>query len=165
MNPLNRLGAAPNVRHVHKGILQSIRNFAFDSRRPAVGICVEYRSEKGIQALLQHNRRFNNKLLPTTPEEPGGPLYGSLACSHLNLAFRCIKNNVSSPFGSLQALMEDPALKEVVLHGHKWWVLPESLGKDKQMDISLWRTRTKTKTRPSTSLSSCRPSRSPQKAS
>ena len=35
--------------------------------------------------------------------------------------------------------MENPTLKEVVLHGHKWWVLPETLSKESQIDISLWR--------------------------
>ena len=35
--------------------------------------------------------------------------------------------------------MENVTLKEVALNGHRWWVLPETLSKEKQMDVSLWR--------------------------
>ena len=30
-------------------------------------------------------------------------------------------------------------MKDVVLNGHRWWILPETLTRDQQTDISLWR--------------------------
>ena len=141
VSPLNRLGASPNVQHVHYGILKSFQKNSYDRTRPAIGICVEYRSDQGIKKLLEHNRRFSqgNKLLPQIPEGNSGPLYGSLACTHLNLAFRAIKNGTPSPIGALDQLMSCQTLKEVVLNGHRWWVLPETVAPDRQIDISLWR--------------------------
>ena len=111
----------------------------FDKRRAAVGICIMFTSEEGKRKLLEHNLRFSKgqKLLPPVPE---GAIYGSLACSHYNLALRCIGSNTSSPVGNLQELLEsDPALKEAVQHGHRWWILPESVLDEAQVDISLWR--------------------------
>ena len=111
----------------------------FDRTRPAVGICVKYLSEQGKKDLLEHNHRFTkgNKLLPAVNEEA---LYGSLACSHLNMALRCIQAGLQSPVGDLQDLMDDTGnLKDVVLNGHKWWVLPETVPAERQVDISLWR--------------------------
>lgn len=137
--PLNRLGAPPNQQHLHKGILSSFKNKGFDKRRAAVGICILYTSEEGKRKLHEHNLRFSKgqQLLPPVPE---GAMYGSLACSHYNLALRCIGSNTSSPIGNLQELLEsDPALKEVVQDGHRWWVLPESILDEAQVDISLWR--------------------------
>ena len=141
VSPLNRLGSAPNVQHVHFGILRSFQKNSFDRTRPAVGICVQYTSEEGKAKLLEHNRKFTQgcKLLPQLLET-GGPLYGSLACTHLNIAFRCIKNGTWSPIGNLQDLiLEDNTLKEAVTSGHRWWILPETVLKERQMDISLWR--------------------------
>ena len=99
VSPLNRLGASPNVQHLHCGSLKSFQKNSYDRTRPAIGICVEYRSDQGIKKLLEHNRRFSqgNKLLPQIPERHNGPLYGSLAGTHLNLAFRAIKNGTPSP--------------------------------------------------------------------
>ena len=76
VSPLNRLGAPPNVRHVHQGILKSFLTKAFDRTRPAIGICVEVKSEQGIKKLLAHN----NKLL--------------LACSFLPYLFIYLLLNV-----------------------------------------------------------------------
>ena len=50
VSPLNRLGASPNVQHIHFGILKSILKNSFDRTRPAIGICVESKSEHGDQA-------------------------------------------------------------------------------------------------------------------
>ena len=52
VSPLNRLGASPNVQHVHYGILKSFQKNAYGRTRPAIGICVEYRSEQGGQEAL-----------------------------------------------------------------------------------------------------------------
>ena len=60
----------------------------------------------------------------------------------LNLALRCSKQGSHSPIGDLSALISGPdnkSLKEVALDGHKWWALPEHVGSDKQIDISMWR--------------------------
>ena len=44
------------------------------------------------------------------------------------------------PIGNLGDLLEDSAnLKEVVTSGHRWWVLPERVLKERQVDVSLWR--------------------------
>ena len=141
--PLNRLGSAPNVKHVHHGVLGSFKVNSFDRTRPAPGIVVEFRTPKGIQAILEHNRRFTtgNRFLPPILEDnlAGGPVYGSLAGTHLNLALRCLKNGVQSPIGALEPLLGHAGLKEVVMSGHKWIVLPETIDKQDQMDISLWR--------------------------
>ena len=63
-----------------------------------------------------------------------------MASSHLNLALRCIKANVSTPVGDLESLMEEGStLRDVVLNGHRWWILPETVPKKDLLDISLWR--------------------------
>ena len=41
-----------------KGILSSFLKNSFDRTRPAIGICIEYKSEEGIRKLLEHNQRF-----------------------------------------------------------------------------------------------------------
>ena len=138
----NRLGAAPNVRHVHYGILGSLLKYSFDRSRPHIGICVKYTSEAGIKKLYEHNKRFTlgNRLMPPL-KDLSGPVYGSIACTHLNLALRCIKHGLQSPAGDLSSLMCEslPTLREAVIGGHRWWILPETCAKDKQTDISLWR--------------------------
>ena len=62
----NRLGAAPNVRHIHLGILKSFKEKGFDRTRTPKGICIEYKSEAGIKKLLEHNKKFSkgNRNLP-----------------------------------------------------------------------------------------------------
>ncbi len=45
--PLNRDSAPPNQMHVHQGILNSFKNKGFDRGRPAIGICIEFKSEEG----------------------------------------------------------------------------------------------------------------------
>ena len=93
----NRLGAPPNLQHVHFGILNSFLKNVYDRTRPAVGICIMYTSEEGKRKLLEHNKRFSqgSKLMPQVLQAvlEGGPLYGSLACTHLNLALRCQKQS------------------------------------------------------------------------
>ena len=127
------------MQRIHFKILKGFLEKGFDRTRPAVGICVKYLSEQGKKDLLEHNHRFTkgNKLLPPVN---GEAMYGSLACSHLNMALRCIQAGLQSPAGDLQDLMDDTGnLKDVVLNGHKWWVLPETVPAERQVDISLWR--------------------------
>ena len=54
-------------------------------------------SPQGRKKLLEHNHRFTkgNHLLPHANEEA---LYGSLACSHLSVALRCIQAGLPSPW-------------------------------------------------------------------
>ena len=85
----SRDGAPPNAQYVHHGILRSFSKMGYDVTRPMVGICVEYKSEAGKRRLLAHNRRFSSPLLPPINEQK--VRYGSLAGSHLNVSFRCIK--------------------------------------------------------------------------
>ena len=137
--PNNRDGGPPNKMHLHSGILKSFKLKGFDRTRPHFGICILFTSEKGLKELIEHNIRFSKgcKRLPPIKE---GAMYGSLAASHFNLALRCIKNSTFSPIGNLRDLLEDSAnLKEVVTSGHRWWVLPETVLKERQVDISLWR--------------------------
>ena len=114
---LNRLGGAPNGKHVHHGILKSFQKSGYDRTRPAIGICIQYITEHGIRLLLDHNRKFTqgNKLLPPIPEGASAPLYGALACTHFNISLRCIKNGIPSPIGNLSDLLDLQNLKEVVL--------------------------------------------------
>ena len=35
--------------------------------------------------------------------------------------------------------MAQPNLREAAINGHRWWVLPETVAKERKMDISLWR--------------------------
>ena len=143
VSPNNRLGSPPNVLHVHQGILKSIFKNSFDRTRPAIGICVKYESTEGIRKVMEHNRKFTdgNKLLPPILSDGStGPVYASLACTHLNIALRCIKNGTPSPVCDLMSLMgEHQSLKDAATNGHKWWVLPEDISADSQHDISLWR--------------------------
>ena len=45
-----------------------------------------------------------------------------------------------SPIGDLLTLLQDDQnLKDRATHGHFWWVLPEEVSKEEQVDISLWR--------------------------
>ena len=94
VSPLNRMGQSPNVQHIHFGILKSFQANSFDRTRPAVGICVEYTPQAGIEELLAHNTKFTqgSTLLPRllVVENYTGTLYGSLACAHLNVACRCV---------------------------------------------------------------------------
>ena len=68
--PLNRDGAPPNVQHIHSDILKGFMKVGFDRTRPQVGICVEFKSDKAKQRLLEHNRRFTKgqPLLPPIDE-------------------------------------------------------------------------------------------------
>ena len=141
VSPLNRLGSAPNVRHIHQGILKNIKTVGFYISRPKKGVCVKVESEAGIKALLEHNQRFtqSNQLMPAILTDHKGPWYASLACSHLNLSLRCIKNGTASPLGELQSLMNQESLRDTATNGHWWWILPEDMSKTDQTDISLWR--------------------------
>ena len=138
--PANRDGAPPNLQHVHRGILASFAKAGFDSTRPSVGICVQFVSPEGKKRLLEHNRKFTkgNELLP--PIEEDMALYGALAGTHLNIALRVLRHGVPSPAVDVQALVEPgSSLHDIVHHGHRWWVLPESTSHASQVEVSLWR--------------------------
>ena len=65
-------------------------------------------------------------------------MYGSSSCSRLNIALRCIQSGLQSPVGGLQDLMGDVGyIKDAVLNGHRWWVLPETVDRDRQVGVSL----------------------------
>ena len=138
--PSNRDGSPPNTLHIHHGILESFRSKGFDPTRPQVGICVEFKSPEKRQEHLEHNKRFTkgNTLLPYIDEEKA--IYGTLAGSHMNLALRLIAQGGSSPIGDLRTLVSnDKNLEDVVLRGHKWYVLREPTTRQEQVQISLWR--------------------------
>ena len=138
---LNRDGAPPNIPYLHHGLLKNYFLKGYDRTRPQIGICVKITSPEGRKRLLEHNRRFSkgSSLLPPIYEDQV-VLYASLAFSHGNLSLRLIQANCKSPAGDLSKLLEDdPDLREVVTNGHKWWILPETVHKEKQVDISLWR--------------------------
>ena len=66
--------------------------------------------------------------------------YGSLACSHYNLALRLLQAGAASPIGDLVKILEENEhLKDTARCGHKWWILPETVLAERQVDISLWR--------------------------
>ena len=67
-------------------------------------------------------------------------MYGSLACSHYNLALRLLQAGAKSPIGDLVKILEENEhLKDTAMCGHKWWILPEEVITERQGDISLWR--------------------------
>ena len=140
VDPNNRDGAPPNAQDVHHGILRSFSTMGYDVTSPMVGICVEYKSEAGLRRLLEHNKRFSSPLLPPINEQK--VRYGALAGSHLNVSFRCIKVGCAgaSPAGDIRAISdESPALRDAVINGHRWWILPVLLPTETEIDISLWR--------------------------
>ena len=140
VSPNNRLGGSPNVQHVHWGILKSFQKNSFDRTRPLPGICVKVESDEGIKQLLDHNRKFTKGQDHLPPIlDAMRPLYATLACTHLNIALRCIKNGTPSPIGNIQDLLTQESLAELVQNGHKWWVLPENVLVERQVDISVWR--------------------------
>jgi len=56
------------------------------------------------------------------------------------LAAKCVKANLKSPIGDLSKLLnEDDGFKEFVDEGHLCIILPESLSKEEQGEISTWR--------------------------
>ena len=133
----NRRGAPPNKPHVHYGILKSFKDKGFDRTRPAIGICLKLTSPQGLKSLHDHNKRFSKgcQLLPTIKIEA---IYGSLACSHYNLALRLLQAGAKSPIGDLnQILEENEDLRDAAMCGHKWWILPEEVISERQADICL----------------------------
>ena len=137
--PMNRSGAPPNKRHVHFGVLKSFKDKGFDRARPQVGICIKFTSPEGLKALHDHNKRFTKgcQLMPAIKSEA---IYGSLACSHLNLALRLLQAGAKTPIGDLIKILEEiEHLQDFVVSGHKWWILPEDVSRERQLDISLWR--------------------------
>ena len=104
-----------------------------------MGICVRYSSHEGKSELHAYNQGFSQGCVHMPPIDDGAT-YGSLACSHLNLALRVLQCNSTSPLGDLSGLTADnPRLKDVVESGHLWWILDEKTPFDDQLDISLWR--------------------------
>ena len=121
------------------GILKSFKDKGFDRTRPAIGICIKFTSTQGLKSLHDHNKRFSKgcQLLPTIKIDSS---YGSLACSHYNLALRLLQAGAKSPIGDLIKLLEENEhLKDTAMCGHKWWILPEEVLAERQVDISLWR--------------------------
>jgi hypothetical protein len=138
VSPKNRDGAPPNIQYIHFGLLKNFITKGFDTTRPMVGICVQYTSPEGKAMLIEHNKRFSSSLLPPVDEDKA--MYGSLAGSHLNIALRLLQRGCNSPAGDVRTLCDsDPSLKDAATHGHRWWILPESLATEIQVDISLWR--------------------------
>ena len=138
--PHNRDGSAPNVMHIHKGILGSIKKMGFDRARPQPGICIEFKSPEGKAALLAHNRRFlqGNPLLPQVNEKEA--LYGTLASTHFNLALQTLHAGIQGPQGDMSKCVEESgSLKDFVENGHHWWILKETIPKEAQLEISTWR--------------------------
>lgn len=138
--PANRDGAPPNIQYVHQGILRSIAKAGFDRTRPQVGICVQFKSTEGKDALLKYNKVFSsgNRLFP--PIDDSKVLYGTLAGSHLNLALRIIHSGLPSPACDVSKLAPPGSpLADVVENGHKWWILPEDTPVDQQVEVSQWR--------------------------
>ena len=145
----NRLGSSPNVQHIHKGILSSFLKNSFDRTRPAVGICVEYKSEEGIRKLLEYNQRFTkgSRYLPPILENLGTPLYGSLACTHLNLAFRILKTGPSPQKGTCRTCWSSRTCERLLSMGTVGGSRPKLLSRSASWTSPCGATRTRTRTR------------------
>ena len=127
--------------HIHFGILKGVKVNGWPPTRPLVGIVVELRGEKGKRLLLEHNLRFSkgNHLLPPIHVRAHMVWYGPLAASHLSLALRRIKADITSPIGDLKSMVDDDEnLRKVTLNGHSWRVLPEYTLVDQQQDTYVW---------------------------
>ena len=122
VSPQNRDGAPPNVPHIH-ALLKSFKSDGFSRNRPQVGICVELKDPKTKREVIEYNEKFTsgNPLMPPIYEDQ--VMYATLACSHLNLALRCLKAGTQSPAGDLKAIADNADLKEIVAKGHEWWIL------------------------------------------
>ena len=134
VSPLNRMGAPPNVRHIHDVILHSIVQNGWDSQRPCPGICVKVSDPVAVRQLIDYNLNFikgsGNLLPPILEQVQSGPVYASLAGTHLNLALKILKHNSSSTQDITKLLEAQSDLKDAAGNGHKWWILPESLDKE-----------------------------------
>ena len=52
----------------------------------------------------------------------------------------CFRQEPNPPFGDLVKILEENEhLNDTAMCGHKWWILPEEVLRERQVDISLWR--------------------------
>ena len=127
--PCYRNGAPPNLLHLEE-ILKSIDRLGLDVSKFPVGVCIKYETPEGKRKLLEHNMRFSSKLPPI---DENLAQYGSIACSHLNLALRIIQGLEDAP------TLQDAHLQATVTEGLEWLVLPENLDVRAYQDLDFWR--------------------------
>ena len=140
-DPDNRGGVLTNESVVHVDVLGSVKKDGHDKNKTPDGVAVEYKSEPGLQALHDHNKKIaaNSSHMPQVYEDL--MKYGTLACTHWNTGLRCSKDKMVSPeAGDLGKLVEtDDTYREEVEHGHTWIVLPESTTQAEKRLVSMWK--------------------------
>ena len=85
---------------------------------------------EGKRKLLEHNKKFASNLPPI---DETLAQFGSIACTHLNLALRIIQGLEDAP------TLQDAHLQETVTEGLEWLVIPENLDARAYQDLDFWR--------------------------
>ena len=93
----NRMGSTPNISIVHSVIATSLSKDGYDPSKPQIGLC---RSFAGDPDRLEKLLKWNNSFTAGDARYPfihkAKMTYGSLACTHLNLAGRMFKEGMTT---------------------------------------------------------------------
>lgn len=142
VHPANRGGADPNIQVLHHKVLASFAKDGYDPSRHLAPIVVRCSSEKGKADLQAHNCRFTDGRTGFPSVDERNMEFGSLAGSHLTLAFRCVESDVlclATGSGSKDIAEKQPSLKHAMQRGLRYWVLREDTPLAVLADISQWR--------------------------
>ena len=103
----NRMGSTPNISIVHSVIATSLSKDGYDPSKPQIGLC---RSFGGHGVLLEKLLQWNQSFSAGDARYPfihkAKMTYGSLACTHLNLAGRMFKQGMTT-MGGIHCSAED----------------------------------------------------------
>ena len=129
----NRNKSVPNMQYVHQTLYKNIIEDSFDPERLLPGICVLFKDPVKVKENLDWNLSFSSGSSLFPPVRVAEMNKGSLACTHTNVAFRCIEAGMVSQLTHQKFTAEgDLKLEEVVRVGHFWWVLSEDCPEDLQ---------------------------------
>jgi hypothetical protein len=142
VHPANRGGADPNIQVLHHKVLASFAKDGYDPSRHLAPIVVRCSSEQAKANLQAHNRRFADGRTGFPSVDEKHMEFGSLAGSHLTLAFRCVEKDVfclATGSGSKAIAEKQPSLKIAAERGLRYWILRENTPLSVLSDISQWR--------------------------
>ena len=141
VHPNNRGGSSPNFQYVHGSLYANIIKDGFDPKRAIPGIVIKCDEGDAKKKLIEYNEGLaqGNDLCP--PVVKTKMCYGTLASSHLTLGLRCFKNQMNSRISGcvFSVPSDDEFLKQVVDHGHLYYVLDSSLSQEDAEFLSEWR--------------------------
>lgn len=103
----NRMGSTPNISIVHSVIAKSLAKDGYDPSKPQIGLCRSFAGH-GVQLekLLKWNQSFTTGDARYPFIHKAKMTYGSLACSHLNLAGRMFKEGMTT-MGGIKCSVDD----------------------------------------------------------